>query len=236
MKLIIEKDYEAMSQTAATLTLARMYQNRRVNISITAGSTPKRVYEIMAPQVKDKSYLDNVYYYNFDEIPVKGEEFGITMRDLTTMYFTPAAISRERIVPLNEQTYTTQMERIRSVGGLDFMLLGLGFDGHYCGNLPGATHFEDEIVTVSSYATPDMEKRLIKNLDRPEQLFDFYLTMGPKAVMETKELVIIANGTRKAPAVKEFLTGTIRNEFPASVLKLHPNLTLILDEEAASLL
>lgn len=236
MKLIIEKDYEAMSRLVAHMTLGKMISPYRRNISITAGETPRRVYEIMTAEVKDKAYLDNVYYYNFDEVPIKGKELGVTITDLKSMYFDPANIDDDHIIPLNEKNYQTHMEHIREAGGLDYMLMGLGSDGHYCGNLPGVTKFEDEIVAISSQAIPGLAELLIQYLDSPEQLCEYYVTMGPKAVMETRELVIMANGKRKAEAVKKLLTGPVTNNFPASILKLHPNVTLIIDEEAASLL
>jgi 6-phosphogluconolactonase/glucosamine-6-phosphate isomerase/deaminase len=237
MKIIIEDTYRDMSQVAANILLSKMYLNRRVNLSITAGATPKLVYELMVPQVKGRKYLDNVYYYNFDEIPINGEELGVTLRNLYAMYFEPANIAQSNIIGLNHHNYTSHMQQIRKEGGLDLMLMGLGADGHYCGNLPHTTKFEDEIVSVPVDIRPDMYNILLKEVGGDEsKVPELYITMGPRAVMETKELVMIVNGQHKAKAVKELVRGKIHNDFPSSILKLHPRFLLVLDRDAASLL
>src|SRR5699024_1138492 len=97
--------------------------------------------------------------------------------------------------------------------------------------------FEDEMVKVSKNATPDMEEILLEEVGNDEsKLPQYYVTMGPNFVMETKRLVMIANGKEKAGAIKKLIEGSVTLDFPASILKLHPNFTLIIDEEAASFL
>jgi len=237
MKVIHEKTYEDLSRTASNIVMAKMYQNRRVNLALTAGSSPKGVYELMIPQMQGRDYLDNVYFYNFDEIPLKGKDLGITLRDMKNLLYDPAGVSDNHIVRLDEHTYPTQMQRIRDAGGLDLMLMGLGWDGHYCGNLPGTTKFADEIVTVSNEAVPGLAERIAKNHHiNATDLTDYYITMGPKAVMETKELLLIINGKHKAEATRRLFNDPISEEFPATLLRLHPNFTVILDDDAASLL
>ena len=74
-------------------------------------------------------------------------------------------------------------------------------------------------------ANPDYPKR--ENLP-------FSLTMGPKSLMKVKHLVMIVNGKEKAGILKQVLDSTITDELPSTVLKLHPNMTLICDKDAAS--
>ena len=62
MQLIIEESYEKMSETATKLIVGKMLNDRRVNLSITAGNSPKKIYEALAPLVKNKSYLSNIHY------------------------------------------------------------------------------------------------------------------------------------------------------------------------------
>lgn len=77
MQLIIEESYEKMSETATKLIFGKMLNDHRVNLSITAGNSPKKIYEKLAPLVKNKSYLSNVHYYSFDEVPLKNEVVGM---------------------------------------------------------------------------------------------------------------------------------------------------------------
>lgn len=215
-----------------------MHTQHRTNIAITAGSTPKGVYDVMIPLVKDKDYFDNVHYYNFDEIPFKGEDgYGVTMTNLNKLYFDPANINREKIHVLDWTNYETQDERIGEDGGLDFVLLGVGADGHFCGNLPGTTKFGDLTSRVDEDATPDMVDVLLSEVGGVEEKRpDFYVTMGPKSIMQIKKLVMIANGKAKAGIVKKLVEGVVTEDVPATLLTTHPDFTLIVDAEAAALL
>ena len=142
MKLIITKTYEEMSSIAVNILMGLMYQNKRVNLSITAGSTPKEIYRQMIAQVKGKDYFDNVHYYNFDEIPFKGlDREGVTISNLRNDYLTPAGIKEENIHKLTMENYKEFDEMLEKDGGLDAILMGMGADGHFCGNLPKLTKF-----------------------------------------------------------------------------------------------
>ncbi|HEC4504041.1 TPA: glucosamine-6-phosphate deaminase, partial [Escherichia coli] len=101
MKLIITEDYQEMSRVAAHHLLGYMSKMRRVNLAITAGSTPKGIYEYLITLVKGKPWYDNCYFYNFDEIPFRGKEGeGVTITNLRNLFFTPAGIKEENIQKL----------------------------------------------------------------------------------------------------------------------------------------
>ena len=237
MKIIIEKDYEGMSRVAANILLGKMAQaTSRLNLSITAGSTPVRMYELMVPEVLGRNYYDNVHYYNFDEIPVVSDsKYGVTMGNLDRLYFSPAEIKEEQIHVLDEQNYLEQDQRIVADGGLDLLLMGLGADGHFCGNLPGHTKFEYQTYRVDVKDDPHLHEVMVSEAGGDESKApDHWVTMGPRSVMNVKELVMIANGSHKAAIVKQAFFGPVTDEVPSSIFQLHPNFTLILDEEAAA--
>jgi 6-phosphogluconolactonase/glucosamine-6-phosphate isomerase/deaminase len=236
MKIIVEETYEKMSRVAANILLGKMYQQKRVNLAITAGSTPVKMYEYLVEDVKNKSYFDNVHYYNFDEIPFKQKQgYGVTMSNLTRLFFEPAAIPAEQIHPLDEKNYKEQDKRIEQDGGLDLILLGIGTDGHYCGNLPGTTRFEDLTSYVGEDATENMKDILLSEVGGDEnERPNFYVTMGPKSVMQAKEILLFATGKKKAAIIKQAFFGPVTNDVPASLLQTHPNLTILLDQEAAA--
>ncbi len=235
MKIIIEKDYEGISKVAGNILLGEMYKNGRVNMAITAGSTPIKMYEYLVPLVKDKLYFDNVHYYNFDEIPVKDDEgYGITMSNLNKLYFKPANIAKDHIHPLTPENYQQQDKRLEEDGGLDLILLGIGVDGHFCGNVPGTTRFADLTSYVSQDATPTMRDILLAEVGGDEaRRPEFYVTMGPKSVMQARKIVMFANGEKKAEIIRKAFFGPVTEEIPSSILQMHPNMVLILDEEAA---
>lgn len=133
MKLIITEDYQEMSRVAAHHLLGYMSKTRRVNLAITAGSTPKGMYEYLTTLVKGKPWYDNCYFYNFDEIPFRGKEGeGVTITNLRNLFFTPAGIKEENIQKLTIDNYREHDQKLAREGGLDLVVLGLGADGHFC--------------------------------------------------------------------------------------------------------
>lgn len=237
MKIIIGKDVEEMSQVAAGYVMSYMYQDReRVNLSITGGTTPQRMYEILVPMVKDKKQFQHVHFYNFDEIPYRKEDReGVTISGLRDAFFTPAHIKEEQIHKLDQFNYQTQDERIEKDGGLDMVILGVGADGHFCGNLPQTTKFGDLTTRVDN--DQRLKARILPEFNNVEEdVPEYYITMGPRSIMRARHIVMIASGEKKAGIIKTLLEQVVDQDVPASILTLHPHFTLIVDEEAASLL
>ena len=237
MKMIIGKDVEEMSQVAAGYVMSYMYQDReRVNLSITGGTTPQRMYEILVPMVKDKKQFQHVHFYNFDEIPYRKEDReGVTISGLRDAFFTPAHIKEEQIHKLDQFNYQTQDERIEKDGGLDMVILGVGADGHFCGNLPQTTKFGDLTTRVEN--DQRLKARILPEFHNVEEdVPEYYITMGPRSIMRARHIVMIASGVKKAGIIKTLLEQVVDQDVSASILTLHPHFTLIVDEEAASLL
>ncbi|MDR0921822.1 MAG: glucosamine-6-phosphate deaminase [Lactobacillales bacterium] len=232
MKLIVVEDYEEMSQVASDLLLTEMLKTtKRVNLAITAGGTPVRTYELLVPKVKNKKYLSQVHYYNFDEIPFNNQtREGVTISNLRDLYLTPAGIAEENIHKLTVDNWETQDERLAEEGGLDCILMGIGLDGHFCGNIPGATRFTD----FTSRVEVEDKETLAGEFENPEDIPDYFVTMGPRSVMNTRHLILFATGEKKAAIIKAMMEGEVTEKIPSSILKMHPNLTVILDNAAAS--
>ena len=115
MKIIVADNYAEVSRLAAHKLLATMLKPGRVNMAITAGNTPKGVYELLVEEVVGRDYYENVHFYNFDEVPVNGEPEGVTMTNLRRLFFTPAKVSEsqiERLTPENYQTWMKSLQRM----------------------------------------------------------------------------------------------------------------------------
>ena len=136
--------------------------------------------------------------------------------------------SKEQLQDIDKLDYD---QEIRDAGGIDVMLIGLGWDGHFCSNCPRCT-------PMDSYTYP-MDRKT-KNAANPtypaRDHLPITLSMGPKSLMRVKHLVMIVTGKEKAQILKQVLDSPISDELPATVLKLHPNFTVICDKDAASLL
>ena len=139
MKLIIEKDEKAMSESAMMILLGTMLQDKKVNVSLTSGNSPKMLYQMMIPYVKNQTKYENVEYWLFDEAPYIGEkkgEPGPNWVEMQELFFKDANIPNAKIHCPDMQTYQTWDADIEKAGGLDVMLIGLGWDGHFCSNCP----------------------------------------------------------------------------------------------------
>ena len=122
---------------------------------------------------------------------------------------------------------------IEAAGGIDLQLLGLGGNGHIGFNEPG-TPFElgTHVVTLTERTRRD-NARFFSSLD---EVPTHAATMGVKTVMHARAILLLAFGRAKAEALAAALNGPVTPEVPASVLQLHPDVTVLCDEEAAALL
>ena len=122
-------------------------------------------------------------------------------------------------------------ELIRSMGGVDLQLLGIGHNGHIGFNEPGDA-FDNDVHCVNlTQSTIEANKRFFASADDvPKQAY----TMGIKTIMQAKKILIVASGEDKADIVRDAFFGPITPKVPASVLQLHNDVTLVADEAALS--
>ena len=123
---------------------------------------------------------------------------------------------------------------IHSVGGINLQLLGLGLNGHIGFNEPGeAFELETHCVDLTQ-ETIEANKRFFDGHEDlvPKQAY----TMGIKTIMQARKVLMVVNGTSKAEIVKKAFFGPVTPEVPASILQMHPDFTLVGDEDALSLL
>lgn len=234
MRVIIEDNEEKMSESAMQILLGTMMQDKTVNISLTSGRSPKQLYEMMAPYIRGTDKYDNVEYWLFDEAPYFGKKEGQpgpNRNEMQELFFEKADIPDKRIHCPDMSTWETWDETIDRAGGIDVMLIGLGWDGHFCSNCPNCTPLDAYTYArprkVTNAANPTYPERP----DRP-----YSITMGPLSLMKVKRLVMIVNGIEKTEIFRRFLTEPISEEIPSTILRLHPNFTVIADQQAATLI
>ncbi len=122
---------------------------------------------------------------------------------------------------------------IEAAGGIDLQLLGLGGNGHIGFNEPGTPFGLGTHVVELTARTRQDNARFFASLD---EVPTHAATMGVKTVMHARAILLLAFGSAKAEAVRAALIGPVTEEVPASVLQLHPDVTVFCDEEAAKLL
>ncbi|AHI52948.1 6-phosphogluconolactonase [Spiroplasma culicicola] len=230
MRKIIKKDYEQLSQDMASTLFNLLTSKETLNIALTGGKTPIRTYEILKDKLKGIK-IENKYLYNFDEIGYLDSDngFGVTRDDLNHLLFDHLDIDKECLIHLNTLNWKEWPHILQQNGGFDFILMGLGADGHFCGNLPSNTDINSKLrfTKMSEQETKKLQSGL--KIERP--LSGEFVTIGPKEVMSSKKIVIIVNGEVKKDAVKKLYEEHIDMNWPSTILTLHNNFDLIVTED-----
>lgn len=121
---------------------------------------------------------------------------------------------------------------LADVGGVDLQLLGLGTDGHIAFNEPGGS------LSSTSHPQYLTDQTRADNCrffgEDMEQVPKFAVTQGLTTILSAKRIVLVAQGKQKAEAVAHMIEGGVSAMWPASVLQTHPNITILVDEDAAS--
>lgn len=244
MKFVLVKDLDELSEAFKQQMLKYMYSSRnRVNIAITTGTTPVKGYKMLSEFVKGKDCFDGVHYYIFDEFWYKDDPVGICRRSLDVKYFKDAGVREECIHNLEEDTWREADAQIQRDGGLDMVVMGIGTNGHFCGNQPGTfENWNEGVHTIDRHRTRVVEELLIQLLheelhsDDESRIPDHYITMGPRTVMNARSIVFILSGKDKAETARRAFFEPISKDFPVSIFQLHPDVTVIIDEDAAALI
>lgn len=121
---------------------------------------------------------------------------------------------------------------IAAAGGVNLQILGIGTDGHVAFNEPGSSlASRTRVKTLTEQTRQDNARFFGGDVDAVPR---HVLTQGLATIMAARHLVLVANGRAKAEAVHHLVEGPISAMWPASVLQLHPHVTVLLDEAAAS--
>ncbi|MHC6221148.1 glucosamine-6-phosphate deaminase [Arthrobacter sp. MMS24-S77] len=122
-------------------------------------------------------------------------------------------------------------DQIRAAGGVDVQILGIGTDGHIGFNEPGSSLASRTRIKTLTEQTRRDNARFFDSLDSVPR---HVVTQGLGTIMEARHIILAATGANKAQAVRELAEGAVTAICPASVLQLHPHVTVFLDEAAAS--
>ncbi len=242
MRVIITKDYDAMSRRAAKFVRELVEKKPDAVIGFATGSTPIGLYkELIRMHKEDGLDFSKIVTFNLDEyigLPKDHPESYHTFMWENLFKHINVNPSKVHIpdgtVPDVEAYCQWYEERIKKFGGIDLQILGIGRDGHIGFNEPGSSlGSRTRIKTLARETIEDNARFFGGDINKvPRQA----ITMGVGTIMEAKVLLLLASGKNKAEAVKKTVEGPITAMVPASIMQLHPKAILVLDEEAASLL
>ncbi|MGX7106895.1 glucosamine-6-phosphate deaminase [Hutsoniella sourekii] len=231
MNVLIFDNQEEASKKALDIFKEAIDKGAKT-FGLATGSTPEKLYELMIESDIDFSDSTSI---NLDEYYGLADDHPQSYHYFMEKHLFSKKPFKETFIPdgLNEdaEAETKRFDEIIANHPIDLQLLGVGPNGHIGFNEPG-TDFS--IKTHLADLTVDTIKANSRFFDSIDQVPTKAYSMGIGSIMDSKEILFIAFGENKAAAVKGMLEGPVTEELPASVLQKHPNVTLIIDQAAAS--
>ncbi len=241
MKLLVLDSYEEMSRVAGEAVLATVKANPHAVLGLATGSTPIGLYEhLIEEKKKNGTDYTGVTCINLDEYAGLGEDHDQSYAYFMKKHlFLGLGIEKGQTYIENDLAENGEEECLRYDAVLekyprDIQILGIGSNGHIAFNEPGTPFDKTTHRVALTEGTIRDNSRFFRSVDEVPK---YAYTMGPKSIMGSKKILILASGEGKAKAIQELVEGTeITPDFPAGILRNHPDCTVIVDKGAASLL
>ncbi|MGE5701908.1 MAG: glucosamine-6-phosphate deaminase [Clostridia bacterium] len=241
MRVIVKEDYQELSHQAAQLLAAQIRTKSESVIGFATGSTPIGMYkELVELYHKHDISFEKMKTFNLDEyVGLTREHPQSYYRFMQEQLFSHINVRPENIqfppgIFANaERACQEYEESIKKAGGIDLQILGIGVNGHIGFNEP------DRHFTLYTHTVELAEQTIESNarfFASEEEVPRSAITMGIKSIMDARSILLLACDRNKAEAVKSIFSGKVDPQIPATVLQLHPDVTLVVDREAASLL
>ena len=242
MKIIVVKNYEEMSRVAADAVAEVLRAKPDCVLGLATGDTPIGMYQKLVEMNKagtlDFSRANSV---NLDEYypitPDNDQSYRYFMNhhlfDHVNIDKAKTAVPDGTVAKENVDAYCQAYEdKIDALGGVDVQVLGIGRNGHIGFNEP-----DDELIRITHLTelTPNTIEANSRFFASEADVPKHALTMGIQSVFKAKKILLLVSGKNKAEAVKATVSGNISTKCPASLLCLHPDVTIICDEDAYSL-
>lgn len=212
-----------------------VHEKPELVLGVATGSTPLQLYQQLARSGADFSRASAFALDEYVGLPESHPES--YTRVIDTQVTRQLGFQPERVhVPSgNHATLATagpEFEaKIRAAGGIDVQILGIGTNGHVGFNEPGSSFASRTRVQVLAEQTRIDNSRFFDSL---ESVPRHCVTQGIGTILEARHLLLLAFGKQKAAAVRAALEGPVSSLVPASAIQLHPRVSVLLDEDAAS--
>ncbi|MDF2890572.1 MAG: nagB [Clostridia bacterium] len=230
MRIIIAKDYDELSKKTANLLASQITLKPNSVLGLATGSTPVGAYNDLVRIYKEGDInFTEVVTFNLDEY------YGLDKENPQSYYyfmmenlFKHVNINKHNIHIPNGRAKDIELEcieyenKIKQAGGIDLQLLGIGRNGHIGFNEPDVKFLDEDTIEANS--------RFFTALDEVPRKA---ISMGIKTIMHSRKIILLASGEEKAETINSMINGKITPELPASVLQLHPDVVVLLDEKAA---
>lgn len=239
MKIYAVKNYDEMSRKAANIVAAQVVLKPDCVLGLATGSTPEGLYkQLIDGYQKGDLDFSKVRSVNLDEYKGLTPDNDQSYRYYMNKHlFDGINIKLENTHVPNGMAEDDAAECVRydqvveMMGGVDLQILGLGGNGHIGFNEPSESFAKGTHCVRLTDSTIEANARFFADRSMvPEYAF----TMGIKTIMMAKKILLVVSGAAKADALRKTVLGPIHPGVPSSVLQLHPDVTIVADEEALS--
>lgn len=238
MNVIVVNNFDRMSEEVAKIIRSQVQQKSNSVLGLATGSSPLSVYRLLGEYHERGLDFSQITTFNLDEYVGLAADHPQSYRYyMEENFFSKVNINKEKtFIPSGiaadlEAECANYETLIKKAGGIDLQILGIGTNAHIGFNEPGADFGSiTQVVDLAASTIADNSRFFESQEDVPTKA----ISMGIKSIMKAKSIVLMATGGSKADAIAAAVKGPITPEVPASVLQLHPSVTFVVDQAAAS--
>lgn len=237
MEIRIFENSKQLAEEASKIIQQKIKKKPSLVLGLAAGKTVIPLYRQLVKLYKNKKInFSKITTFNLDEC-LDSTNKNIFKSFMEEHLFKKINIKKSNIHSLDCNSKDLKKEcqeyerKIKKSGGIDLQILGIGVNGHMAFNEPGSS-FNSNTRKVKLTKTTIINIKKVVDLSKSVQRYA--LTMGIKTIMESKKIILLAAGKHKATAIHNLIQKKITKKTPASVLRRHKNLMILIDKYSAS--
>jgi len=239
MEVIIQPSSELAAQFAAQMIGRALHADPRLVLGLATGCTMDAVYTGLIQMHREETLdFSSCRTFNLDEyVGLSGENPNSYRYYMNhhLFYHVNIDIKNTHLPDGMASDLDAQCEKyeklIKEYGGIDLQILGIGQNGHIGFNEPFSTFSSRTRKQALSPVTREQNAPLFQV---PDEVPLFALTMGVGTILDCRQCILLATGEEKAAIVSQAIEGSMTSAISASALQMHPECTVILDQEAGS--
>jgi glucosamine-6-phosphate deaminase len=237
MNLIEVKDYQEMSKRAAAYISEKVRHSKKLNLGLATGGTPIGTYHnLIEDHNENHTSYKGVTTFNLDEYAgLSGDNPNSYRYFMNNKLFNHIDIEKgNTYIPQGDASDLKREcmdyeKLVNDHGGVELQILGIGSNGHIGFNEPGTSFESNTHIVELARSTREANARYFTSLEEvPEKA----VTMGIATIMKSREILLLISGENKKEALSQFLHNEVTESFPASILRNHPNVTILADKAA----
>lgn len=241
MKITLTSSEAAFDRMAARRIIDAIAGNPAAVIGLSTGRTTTNIHRTIGRLYREEPFdTSRVTFFGVDEVThVPRSYAGACYTMLKNQIIDPLEIPDDRFLmlptdaPDPDAACRAFQQSLEDRGGIDYLVLGLGTNGHVGFNQPG-TPFDSD--THPARMDEALEARIRRETATPPSVDLGGLTLGIRPMLQARRILLVAKGAVKAPIVREMIEGPVTTDVPATFLRLHPHCEVLLDNEAAAFL